>query len=233
MARKEQLRGVESRRRIIEAAAAEFEASGFESTTLAAIAERSGVSKGAMYWHFSTKEEIASAIIDLEQDVARRIREQYRSPGPDVMGAIVDCSLDLCYLILTNPVVRAGMQLSLEEQTFAKPRIAPYQEWKYFFESLIHRAIGHGAIVDSVDAGSLAHYWVASFTGHQVLAGVFGESEMLRNRLADAWGYVLPAIVPDDQRSEIARLVQRFRDAAHVPEFAQATGSTGVDGAPA
>ena len=59
-----QARAEATRRRIIDAAIALFSEEGYGDTGLAAIMDRADVSKGAFYYHFESKEALASAIID-------------------------------------------------------------------------------------------------------------------------------------------------------------------------
>lgn len=51
-----------TREQILAAAAALIAARGFEATTVEDIAERADVAKGTLYYHFSSKEEIAVAL---------------------------------------------------------------------------------------------------------------------------------------------------------------------------
>jgi AcrR family transcriptional regulator len=50
------------RSRILDAALARFVETGYAQTTIARIRERSGVSKGALFHQFATKEAIADAL---------------------------------------------------------------------------------------------------------------------------------------------------------------------------
>jgi AcrR family transcriptional regulator len=54
--------GTDTRARVLDAALACFVDSGYEQTTIALIRERSGVSNGALFHHFATKEAIADAL---------------------------------------------------------------------------------------------------------------------------------------------------------------------------
>jgi len=48
----------QTRSAILEAATAAFAADGYEATGVAEICERAGVSKGAFYYHFESKEAV-------------------------------------------------------------------------------------------------------------------------------------------------------------------------------
>jgi len=53
-----------TRHRILETAAAEFAARGFEGTSLNALIERLGISKGSFYYYFDDKADLFTTVID-------------------------------------------------------------------------------------------------------------------------------------------------------------------------
>jgi AcrR family transcriptional regulator len=63
LSRREEL-GVESRRKIVEAAAALMAERGFAGTSIAAVSQRSGLPSGSIYWHFENKEALLSAVVE-------------------------------------------------------------------------------------------------------------------------------------------------------------------------
>ena len=63
LSRREEL-GVESRRKIVEAAAALMAERGFAGTSIAAVSERSGLPSGSIYWHFESKEALLAAVME-------------------------------------------------------------------------------------------------------------------------------------------------------------------------
>jgi AcrR family transcriptional regulator len=63
LTRREQL-GVESRRKIIDAAAALMAERGFAGTSIAAVSKKSGLPSGSIYWHFENKEALLGAVIE-------------------------------------------------------------------------------------------------------------------------------------------------------------------------
>jgi AcrR family transcriptional regulator len=56
--------GVESRRKIVDAAAALMAERGFAGTSIAAVSKRSGLPSGSIYWHFDNKEAILAAVVE-------------------------------------------------------------------------------------------------------------------------------------------------------------------------
>lgn len=82
-----------TRERILDAALACFTEHGYEHTTTARIRERSGVSNGALFHHFPTKEAIAGAlyvdaIASFQEGLWELLRRRPRSLRAAVRGSI-------------------------------------------------------------------------------------------------------------------------------------------------
>jgi AcrR family transcriptional regulator len=63
LSRREEL-GVESRRKIIDAAAELMAERGFSGTSISAVSRKSGLPSGSIYWHFENKEALLAAVIE-------------------------------------------------------------------------------------------------------------------------------------------------------------------------
>src|SRR4051794_15053756 len=75
--------GRDGRAALLEAALAVFAERGFGEASVDEIADRAGYSKGALYWHFESKDELFFAL--LEERIERPWREgieQLRSAAP-------------------------------------------------------------------------------------------------------------------------------------------------------
>ena len=84
---------MDTRTRILDAALACFIESGYEQTTIARIRERSGVSNGALFHHFATKEAIADALYvaamtSFQDGLWELLRRRPRSLRAAVSGTI-------------------------------------------------------------------------------------------------------------------------------------------------
>ena len=85
-----QARAEATRRRIIESAVDLFDELGYGETGLADVLQRAGVSKGAFYYHFDSKEAVASAIIDqFRVQNAERVAEAIDRNAPLLERIIV------------------------------------------------------------------------------------------------------------------------------------------------
>jgi AcrR family transcriptional regulator len=84
---------MDTRSRILDAALACFSESGYEQTTISRIRERSGVSNGALFHHFHTKEAIVDALYvdaieSFQQGLWELLRRRSRSLRAALRAAI-------------------------------------------------------------------------------------------------------------------------------------------------
>ncbi|MFC7472440.1 TetR family transcriptional regulator [Actinomadura keratinilytica] len=97
-----QERAIRTRKAILTAAAKIFEERGYRAATISEILSAAGVTKGALYFHFSSKEELAQGILH-EQD-------QWL-PIPDracKIQQLADTVLLHAYRLQHDPLVRAA-----------------------------------------------------------------------------------------------------------------------------
>src|SRR3954452_18479885 len=83
MARPPGSASVDSRRRVFDAAAAEFAARGYAGANVDRIARRAGVNKAMIYYHFRSKAALYREILhDMLDAVAGRVRAIAASAAP-------------------------------------------------------------------------------------------------------------------------------------------------------
>ncbi len=73
-----------TRARVLDAAEALFAAHGYQATSTDAILESSGISRGALYHHFETKQAVFEGVFQRVSDAAieRAVRDAPQSPSP-------------------------------------------------------------------------------------------------------------------------------------------------------
>jgi TetR/AcrR family transcriptional repressor of nem operon len=67
-------KGEQTRRRIVEAAAPIFNKRGYEAASLSELMAATGLKKGGIYRHFSSKEEPAAEVFDYTWEAAWKVR---------------------------------------------------------------------------------------------------------------------------------------------------------------
>ncbi len=145
-----------TRQRILDAAAQRFGAQGLSKTTVEEIAQTAGVSKGIVYHHFGSKNQVFDALIE------RTLADWSQLPGPGVEKA--DGTSPLAELrrgleasieyARDNPMVRALFQrdatllVALGESAAVR---ASVQESHRALTAVIHAAIEAGELPDTLD----------------------------------------------------------------------------------
>nr|PZM91566.1 MAG: TetR family transcriptional regulator [Thermocrispum agreste] len=94
----QQERSIQTRRRLLEAAVAALGELGWSGTTVAVVAERAGVSRGAAQHHFPTREDLVTAAMNYmseaqHEDLERRAAELPTGPGR--RRAVIEMLLNL------------------------------------------------------------------------------------------------------------------------------------------
>ncbi|MEU7552402.1 TetR/AcrR family transcriptional regulator [Streptomyces sp. NPDC044571] len=111
-----QARSRVTRRHLLEAAVSCLAEQGWAGSTVAVVAERAGVSRGAAQYHFPTREALfTAAVAYVAEERSTALRELFHA-GPAARPAVVGALVDL----YTGALFRAALQLwvaaSNEEQ---------------------------------------------------------------------------------------------------------------------
>ncbi|GAB3461963.1 ScbR family autoregulator-binding transcription factor [Actinophytocola sediminis] len=183
-------RAERTRNAILDAAAEVFDERGFDGASLSDILARAGVTKGALYFHFSSKEELARAL-------ATEPWGSVELPQSDEGGlqTVIDMSHELAHSMWTNVRVRAGNRLVMEAN-FASPDAAVYEGWIKLVGDLLTRAKSRGDVRQEWDTHEVANWISAAFMGVQTQSAVLTNRKDVHERLTVMWKIALPGLVP-------------------------------------
>ncbi|MBB4684524.1 TetR/AcrR family transcriptional regulator [Amycolatopsis jiangsuensis] len=106
----QQERSRTTRRRLIEAAMECFGERGWHGVTVALIAERAGVSRGAAQHHFPTREALVAAAVDLLGE-AQLDELRTRAAGLPAGSPRIERVVEMVLNLYTGPMFRAALQL--------------------------------------------------------------------------------------------------------------------------
>ncbi|MFJ1764700.1 TetR/AcrR family transcriptional regulator [Amycolatopsis sp. NPDC088138] len=106
----QQERSRTTRRRLIEAALDSFGERGWHGVTVAVIAERAGVSRGAAQHHFPTRETLVAAAVDL---LGEAQIDELRAQAADLPSGSsrIERVVEMVLNLYTGPLFRAALQL--------------------------------------------------------------------------------------------------------------------------
>jgi TetR/AcrR family transcriptional repressor of nem operon len=177
-------KGEQTRRRIVEAAAPIFNRRGYEGSSLNELMEATGLKKGGIYRHFSSKEELAAEAFDYTWEAAWKARllhvdekangieklkqlvanfVDYRSPVPGgcpILNTAIDADDG-------NPVLRARVAKAL-------------RSWLSRLQIIVEQAHEHGETRPGVDPKLVATLIVASLEGALMMSRLQRNDEALR-----------------------------------------------------
>jgi TetR/AcrR family transcriptional repressor of nem operon len=177
-------KGEQTRRRIVAAAAPIFNQHGYEGSSLNDLMEATGLKKGGIYRHFSSKEELAVEAFDYTwkaaQD-ARMLHVNEKSKGIDklkqLIANFVDCRPSVaggCPIMNTaietddgDPVLRARVAKAL-------------RSWSNGLQKIVKQAKERGEIRTAVDPKVVATLIVASLEGALMMSRLERNDDPLR-----------------------------------------------------
>jgi len=163
-----QERSLETRDSILAAAVEQFARSGYEATSVAQICQTAGVSKGAFYHHFSSKQALFIQLLDRWLDLLDEQFAMIRSQSSSIPEALTQMTE------LTGEVYRVAggnlpMFLEFWNQAQHNPEIwesviNPYRRYQRYFAGMIEDGIAEGSLKE-VDPQMAAQVMVALAVG--------------------------------------------------------------------
>jgi AcrR family transcriptional regulator len=109
-----QERARRTREQVLDAAAAEFAARGFAQTRLDAVVARTELSKGALYGHFRSKEELARALLSHADQAWSALLAGAEQAGQSPMAALEQLTVGLARQLRSDIRIRAALRLAAE-----------------------------------------------------------------------------------------------------------------------
>ncbi len=145
-----QHRGEETRNHILEAATQLFSKSGYDATGVAEICQAAGVSKGAFYHHFSTKQAVFMALLNSYLNGIDKGFNQMRQEDHDIPTVIIQMA-ELAGAMFQSAEIHLPIFLEFWTQANHDPQvweaaIAPYRRYQSYFYEMIREGIKEGSI---------------------------------------------------------------------------------------
>jgi TetR/AcrR family transcriptional regulator, transcriptional repressor for nem operon len=163
-----------TRERLLQAASREIYRSGFQSTGLNTILASAGVTKGALYYHFKSKEALGYAVVD--EVIAENVRDRWVRPLQrcnDPIDALIGIAQG--HSVLPEDV-RGGCALNNLAQEmsplhagFRKRLARVFEAWRGAVASALREGQAHGRVRRDVEPAEAAGFLVAMFQGYASL----------------------------------------------------------------
>lgn len=204
-----QARAEATRRRIIASAVQLFNELGYGETGLADVLERAGVSKGAFYYHFDSKEAVAVAIME---DYRRRNIEAVLAridTSAPVLDRMIVATFTSAALLESDTAAHIGNQLLQALGQVSNVAAKIYGEWTTEFITSLTKAIVAIGVRDGIDPAASAEAMWAGVLGCHLLSSALGDDPYAR--LARAWCSFVRATLPEERQDHYAELLAQIK----------------------
>ncbi|WP_369183809.1 ScbR family autoregulator-binding transcription factor [Streptomyces sp. Y1] len=205
-----QMRAERTRNAVLLAAADTFASVGFEAASLVDISRRAGVSKGALYFHYVSKQALADGVrAAAGRQIGSAALRALRAGGGPLQG-LIDLTHELARLLREDVVVRAGVRLGRRAVRRDGPDAPPGTDarpgtdatWRGLaavVHRLLARAEAAGELCPGLDRRAAADLLTALAAGQVLLSG--GTPDRLApEAVRRLWTAALPALVPVERR---------------------------------
>lgn len=204
-----QARSEATRRKIIMSAVTLFNEIGYSATGLGDIIERAEMTKGALYYHFDSKESLATAIIEEgSANLFRAFRTITESSAP-ALESIIHGAFVVADLLSTDMLARSGMQLLRMFGEFNDAAAHTYNGWLDNMSARTQLAVEEGDVRPDLDPRTVGETVVGAMLGAELLSSATSSGTDVSARVARVWELLLPAIVTDEAEPYFRAFLER------------------------
>ncbi len=199
-----QVRSGVTRRKILDAAIDVFSEVGYAAAGWGTIIERTGMTKGALYHHFDSKEALASDIIDEGAEILVGAFRNVCGSASPALENMIHGTFAIANVLSTDKTARAAEQLIAGLSGFNDAAARCCAGWVAEMAAQAREAIDEGDLREDVDPESLAEAIVGAMFGTRLLAIAIARSRRSENmldeltvRLSQMWIFLLPGIAAE------------------------------------
>ncbi|MET7767952.1 TetR family transcriptional regulator [Nocardia sp. NPDC005366] len=192
---RQQERARRTRAAIIRSAAVEFGKSGYAAASLNRILEGSRATKGAMYFHFDSKEDLARAVLETAIERYRSSAERWLARtdlGPlDALHGMID---EIALRLEHDIIVQAEYRLIIEPDFYRDVQAGGGRILGRATRVLAVRAIEHGQLRLDADPDRFTRTLTAALAGQRYMVDLMGGAVDLRSRFGEALEVVIESM---------------------------------------
>lgn len=190
--------------RIIEKAIDLFRRIGYLAATVDQVCAAAGVSKGAFFHHFASKEELAEACLARWSSMLQEMEQGAAfSRETDPMEKLAGAMQFYIGVFESPEVIKSCLAgTTVQEVSETHPRLreasnACFTAGRIRFAALIDEAAV--ACGKSVDSRSMASLWLAAMQGGLLLYKASRDPKVIRNTLSQVRDYILSQLAASDE----------------------------------
>jgi AcrR family transcriptional regulator len=186
-----------TRQAILSAAAEHFARHGYHATSLDRVLADSGGTKGALYFHFASKEALARAVIAEMVQRWGTLRVHVSARGLDPLSTLLALVDEVIARLVDSPIARGGTRLLNDLPMSPDDACGHYALGESDALALLTQAARAGLLREGIKPATVARQVVALLAGHRQICDALDDRQDLWQRVDDAWELLLPAISTD------------------------------------
>ena len=184
-----------TRERLLQAAFREVYRSGFQSAGLDAILAAAGVTKGALYHHFDSKEALGYAIV--EEIIAPDNRGQWlrplencKDPIDALIGAVQGISVQLEAVRGGCPLINLAQEMSPLDAGFRQRLATIIRNWQDGVAAALLNGQKHGKVRRDLEPAEAAGLLIAMVEGYGALAKNAQDAKVMEAGIKNVVGWL-------------------------------------------
>ncbi|MGA8867960.1 MAG: TetR/AcrR family transcriptional regulator [Candidatus Sulfotelmatobacter sp.] len=194
-----------TRERLLQAASREVYISGFQSASLETILASTGVTKGALYYHFDSKEALGYAMV--EEILAPQLRAKWlrplrsgKDPIDNLIGIVQGQSVRPKEVRGGCPLNNLAQEMSPLDEGFRKRMAKLFLEWQEGIAAALREGQIRGRVRRDVEPAEAAGFLIAVNEGYVSLAKNAQDAKVLKEGIRNIVGWLRSLRVPGNRK---------------------------------
>src|SRR5215813_5417320 len=215
--KKQRLRDPErTRKRLLQAGFREVYRSGFQSASIDTILAATNVTKGALYYHFNSKEDLGHAIVEeivakLPQDNWLRPLQRVKNPIDALIGIVQATSVRPKDVNGGCPLVNLAQEMSPLDEQFRKRLENIFIAWQEGIAAALRRGQSQGTVRRDLVPKETAGFLMAMYEGYVLLAKNAQDAKVWNVGIRNIVGWLRSLRAPRRSRRGGGRLMSKGR----------------------
>lgn len=194
-----------TRKRLLQAAFRQVHRSGFQSAGIETILAAANVTKGALYYHFESKEALGYAIV--EEIIAKLFQDRWLIPMRGE-GQPIDILISIIRhlpggpLDIRNscPLLNLAQEMSALDEPFRKRLEMLFVAWQKGVSALLRKGQSQGTVRRDLNPDETASFLIVMVEGNASLAKVAQDAKVWDVGRRNIVGWLKTLRVPESRR---------------------------------
>ena len=200
--RKRRVRDPErTRERLLQAAYREVLRTGFQGAGIDTILAATNLTKGALYYHFASKEALGYAIVD--EIIAKLVHDRWLRPLLSD-GQPIDILIGIVQRIPARtqdvragcPLLNLSQEMSPLDEQFRKRLEKIFLDWQEGIATLLRKGKAQGTVRRDLNPDEAASFLVATVEGYATLAKNAQDAKVWKAGIRNIMGWLRSLRVP-------------------------------------